>query len=125
MFEVPSGKEQKRLDVDPPSQMDAARELSISSKGNILAVGAYPSSHQASVVSLESGKVLDTVDCGPRLAICNKVQLSADGRTLVTSTDAVNVHDRPILPWLKTRAPPREMVNRSFCPRSKKRFERC
>jgi hypothetical protein len=100
-FEVPSGKVLKSPDVIPLPGTNNEFILSISSRAKLLAAGLYPESHLAGLVSLESGKLLGTVECGPKLAICNKVQLSADGRTLVTSTYPVNRHDQPILPWLK------------------------
>jgi WD40 repeat protein len=99
--EIPSGRELKRLDVTPPPRSDDSRVLAVSSHANILAVGRYPESNLASIISMDSGKVLGTVECGPPLAICERVRLSTDGRILVTGTYGVNTHDQPDDPWLK------------------------
>jgi WD40 repeat protein len=101
IWEVPSGKALKRFDLTlrPPAGNNCV--LSISSRAKLLAVGRFPTSHLVSVISLESGEVLVTAECGPRLTICDRVRLSADGRTLVTSTNGANLNDEPVLPWLK------------------------
>ncbi len=102
IIEVPSGKVLKRLDVDtPPPMSPDSHPLSLSSRVNVLAVGRYPTSNLASLISLDSGKVLGSVECGPPLTICERIRLSAEARILVTGTYAVNSHDEPIDPWLK------------------------
>jgi WD40 repeat protein len=99
--DIPSGKQVKRFDVPPPAWQGSTVVLAVSSKAKLLAVGRYPDNHFASLIRLDTGKVAGTVECGPRLTICEHVRLSADGRTLVTGTCAVNSKDKPVLPWLK------------------------
>ncbi len=81
--------------------------LAISSCAKLLAVGRYPNFNLASIISIETGKVLGTVECGPNLQECHQLCLAADGRTLVTQTSASDLRDRSVEPWLKICAFPR------------------
>ena len=99
--EIPSGKQLKRFVAKPPVREGNSVVLSLSSKAKLLAVGGRLEDRLASVISLESGDVLGTVECGPPLTICEKLQISLDGRTLVTGTHGANTKDQPVEPWLK------------------------
>ncbi len=102
LLAVPSGKQLKHFDfVQPFGHPGHSELLSISADGKLLAVGEYPADQKATLISVESGKILGMVECGPRLTICDMLQLSADGRILVTSTCGVNTNDQPVEPWLK------------------------
>ncbi len=63
--------------------------------------GGFPNSHLASLISLESGSILDTVECGPVESICKLIRLSPDGHSLATLTEAVNGKDQPVDPVLR------------------------
>jgi WD40 repeat protein len=102
LLDVPSGKDIKHFDLTPA--YNAAlhyRRLSLSSDRKLLAVGGFPDANQAGLVSLESVKVLATVECGPPLTVCKRIRLSPDGRTLATITDGVNSKDQPVPPLFK------------------------
>ncbi len=114
MIEVPSGKVAKRFDIVPPTTLNQAGVLAISSRAKLLAVGRYPNFNLASIISLETGKVLGTVECGPNLQECRQLCLSADGRTLVTQTSASDLRDQSVEPWLKICASPRNGDRRRY-----------
>ena len=111
IWAIPSGKELKRLRVTPPSESDDSRLMCLSPRANLLAVGRHPKSNLVSLISLDSGKVLGTVECGPPMTICERIRLSTDGRILVTGTSAVNSHDELVQPLAQNLATSREMVN--------------
>ncbi len=99
--DVPSGKVLKRLPVSIEFGSDYSQNPSMSFDGKLLAVGGYPGSHLASVLSLETGKLLGRVEFGPPLSLCKFVRLSPDGRTMATQTYGVNSHDEPVTPIMK------------------------
>lgn len=99
--EVHSGKELMRFRASPEFSGGYPPLPSVSSDGKLLAVQGYPDSHVASVISLETGKHLGRVECGPPLSLCNVVRLSPDGRTMATQTNGVDAHDQPVKPILK------------------------
>ncbi len=100
-IDVRSGKEVKRFEIVPPPTFNTPHLLSVSSRAKLLAVGRYPDFHLASLISLETGKVLGTVECGPHPHECHELRLSGDGRTLVTQTSAGGLDDHSVEPWLK------------------------
>jgi len=100
LLEVPSAKERKRFAFDLPTLDDLA-QLSLSSDARLLAVGGLAGEGDVGLVSLESGKVLGTVECAPPGMNRNVIRLSPDGRTLATNTSAINEKDQPVRPLLK------------------------
>jgi WD40 repeat protein len=102
ILEAPSGVEIKHFDVFGGYNEGNDALLSISADGRLLATGGgFPNSHLASLISLESGRILDTVKCGPDESICKSIRLSPDGRSLATLTEAVNAKDQPVMPVLR------------------------
>ena len=101
VLQVPSGKELKRFDMAPPFPDGRSPNLSVSFDGKLLAAGTYPSVNSAGLISLETGKVLDSVECGPWLTMCRYVRLSPGGSMLATMTNGVNVDDQPVPPLFK------------------------
>jgi len=99
--EVSSGKELRHFELNPPFDLGRSPCLSVSFDGKLLAAGRHLAVNSASLISLESGKLLATVECGPEEAICRLVQLSADGSTFATMTMGVDVNDRPARPLLR------------------------
>ena len=74
--EVPSGRELKHIDTNLIATTHGA---SLSSDGKLLAVTA---GSQACLFNLNTGKLLDHVDCGE--STCTAVLISPDGHTLAT-----------------------------------------
>jgi WD40 repeat protein len=101
IFELPSGTELKHFDVAPPHSNSCALGISRAPRPRLLAVGRHPAPYLASLISLDTGKVLGVVECGPPGTICERVRLSNDGRTLVTGTYPWSTRDQPALPWMK------------------------
>ena len=69
---------------------------SLSSDGKLLAVTA---GSQACLFNLNTGKLLDHVDCGE--STCTAVLISPDGHTLATQREVVNGEDKWVGPLLK------------------------
>jgi WD40 repeat protein len=100
-LEMPSGKEVKHLEVDPPFGGGYTCKLWKSLDGRLLAVGLHPGPGTVTLISLESGRVLNRFSCGDNLAICERCQLSPDGRLLATQPSGVNSRDQHQPPLLK------------------------
>jgi hypothetical protein len=100
--ELPSGRERRRVAVDPPIGPPGTGTmwLAISADARLLAVGSYPEERKAALISLATGKVLTVVECGPPRSACRTLQLSPDGHTLATATDPL-ANDQPTKPDLK------------------------
>jgi WD40 repeat protein len=96
VMRVPSAQELRRFELDPPAVQGDSICLSLSFDGKLLAAGRYPDKNTAGVISLESGKLVGAVECGPKLTICRQVWLSPDGRALATMTYGVNIKDQPV-----------------------------
>jgi WD40 repeat protein len=101
ILQVPSGKELKRFDMHPPFMDGYPPEMSVTFDGKLLAAGRYPDANFAGLISLETGKLLDTVECGPLLTICRYIRLSPDGSMLATVTSGIDVDDKPVVPIFK------------------------
>jgi WD40 repeat protein len=101
---VPTGKKLGRIQFEssrePPGGRTRGR-LSISPDNRLLAIGCFTQVNLVAIVSLESGKVLDTFACCPRLMFCSKVRFSPDSRILVTDTEEHNQNDQPVEPLLR------------------------
>ena len=102
LFEVPSGKELRHFEIASPFAPPGSSEpLSLSSDGKLLAVGGFPEERFVGLISLESGRVLESLQCGPPLTVCKEVRLSPDGRTLATITYSVDTADQPVASVMK------------------------
>jgi hypothetical protein len=93
-LEMPSGKEVKHFELDPPIGGGYRCKLWRSADGRLLAVGRHPGPGSVSLINLKSGRVLNTIHCGDDLAICERCQLSSDGRLLATQPSPVNRRDK-------------------------------
>lgn len=98
IHDVPSGKVRRQFEI---ASMVPDPGLDVSSDGKLLAVARWPEFALASLISLESGKLLATVECGPPSMMCDIVRLSPDGRFLATDTFAGDATDHPATPLLK------------------------
>ncbi len=99
--QVPSGKVLKHFDPSPPFSLGYTPRPSVSDDGKLLAVALHPHPNLVSLISLESGKLLDQLEGGPPLTICDLGLLSPDGRILATRTEGVNQKDQGVDPLLK------------------------
>jgi WD40 repeat protein len=75
--------------------------LSMSPDKKLLAVGWFTKMNTVGIISLESGKLLDTFECGPPLMMCSTVNFSPTGRMFATDTDSVDNNDREAEPLLR------------------------
>jgi WD40 repeat protein len=104
LWAVPSGKELRRYQFDSsrlPRGYRFTDRFSISPNKRVLAIGGFTRINLVALVSLESGKVLDTVECGPPLMFCCAICFSPDGRILATDTLEVDRNDQSVEPLLK------------------------
>jgi WD40 repeat protein len=101
VLEMPSGKARKRFSINPPFIGGYSPDLSVSFDGKLLAAGRYPFVNSAGLISLETGEVMGTIECGPDMAICRLALLSPDGSTLATLTSGVDTKDQPARPVFK------------------------
>jgi WD40 repeat protein len=101
VWDIPSGKLRKSFvftHIDPGCIGNGIIGLSPDKKA--LAV-PFVECGQVALLSLESGKVLESVWCCPRSISCQSVRFSPDGRMLVTTTSTVNHNDAPVDPMLR------------------------
>ena len=75
--------------------------FSVSPNNRLLVIGGFRKVNVVALVSLESGKVLDTFECCPPQMVCNHVCFSPNGRILATDTSGVDQNDNYVDPLLK------------------------
>ena len=104
LWDVRSGTQLRRF-AFPSSYLTPGYEdpgcISLSHDNKLLAVGMFIKVNQVGIISLESGKVLDTFECCPPRMICHLVRFSPTGRILVTDTESTNMKDADVEPLLK------------------------
>ena len=104
VIEMPSGRELKRFTFESSYLVPGyeVRDcLAVSPDSKLLAIGWFGKTNLVGIVSLASGKVLGTFECGPSSMFCERVLFSPDGRILASETRAINMNDAVVEPLLK------------------------
>jgi WD40 repeat protein len=104
VVEVPSGRESKRIAFEASFLVPGygvVDRLGLSPDAKLLAIGWFGQPNLVGIVSLVSGKVVDTFECCPPSMFCDTVLFSPDGRMLVTDTKRYNMNDAYVEPLLK------------------------
>jgi WD40 repeat protein len=96
VMQVPSARELRHFELDPPAVQGDSICMCLSFDGTLLAAGRYPDKNAVGLISLKTGKLLDTLECGPESTICRQIWLSPQGSTLATMTYGVNLRDQPV-----------------------------
>jgi WD40 repeat protein len=101
---VPSGKKLDGILFESsrkPPGYGMTDRFAVSPKNKLLAIAGFAKVNVVALVSLESGKVLDTFECCPPLMFCSQVCFSPNGRILATDTEEYDQKDNFVDPLLK------------------------
>ena len=104
VWEIPSGRQLRRLTFDPPrdGSYTSVGAIALSPDKKLVAVlGFEGKKNLVGLLSSESGVVLDRFECCPFGMIGRTVVFSPDGRMLATDTYAENSRDQSVDPLLK------------------------
>jgi WD40 repeat protein len=105
VWDVPSGAVLREFtflgDNLPPGYEGLKNLIAVSADKKLLAVGGFKETHLVGLISLESGKLLSTFECGPPSMLCAFVCFSPVGRLLATDTASDDKKDRSVRPLLR------------------------
>jgi WD40 repeat protein len=101
---VPSGETLRKIEFQssrsPPGYSMTDR-FSVSPNNKLLAIGGFTKVNTVALISLKSGRVLETFECCPPSMSCYMVCFSPNGRILATNTSEADENDRAVKPILK------------------------
>ena len=104
VWEIPSGRQLRRLTFDPPrdGSYTSMGAIALSpDKKSVAVLGFEGKKNLVGLLSSESGLLLDRFECCPFGMIGRAVVFSPDGRMLATDTYAMNSRDLSVDPLLK------------------------
>jgi WD40 repeat protein len=105
LWAVPSGRLLRHFDFKPgnlaPGYFVYPGCLSASPDKKVLAVAMFTRTNVVGLISMESGKILETIECCPAPMMCDFVRFSPDGSILVTDTERVTTFDQEVAPLLR------------------------
>jgi WD40 repeat protein len=100
MWASESGRQVKHFMIEDGLH-GSTSELSLSRDQGILAMARRDQPNQVSIVSLQTGKHLGIINCGPASTICKHINFSPTERLLASQTDSVNTQDKYVVPIIK------------------------
>ena len=105
LWETPAGTVAKKFAFAssclPRGYPSYKNRLSLSPDKKVLAIGGFMDVRTVGLIDLESGKILDTFECCPKLMFCDVIQFAPSGRILATDTSTVTEDDRVVKPLLR------------------------